>query len=89
MALQQNNVVDMIEVTQNGVIQIRERNDIIDDATPNTIIASTFHRTSLIPGASLDNQTSRVVAIANAVWTPEVIAAYEAQQKANKNGAVE
>ena len=88
MALQQITVVDMIEIPQNGIIQIRQRNDIIDDAEPSKVIASNFHRTSLNPGESVEGQDPRVVAVANAVWTPEVIAAYEAQQEANKNGAV-
>ena len=42
-------------------------------------ISQTFHRTSLTPGEDLTGQPAQVVAIANAAWTPEVIAAYQAQ----------
>jgi hypothetical protein len=83
MALQQNVVIDKIEVVENGIVQVRERNDIFDDATPETIIASNYHRWSLTPGQDLTKQPANVTAIANAAWTPEVIAAYQAQVEAN------
>jgi hypothetical protein len=41
-------------------------------------IAKKYHRTSLTPGQNLTGQPAQVVAICNAAWTPEVIAAYEA-----------
>jgi hypothetical protein len=83
MALQQNVVIDKIEVVENGVVQVRERNDIFDDATPETIIASNYHRWSLTPGQDLTGQPANVIAIANAAWTFEVISAYQDQIAAN------
>lgn len=79
MALQQNVVIDKIEVVENGIIQVRERTDIFNDTTPEIIIASNYHRWSLTPGQDLTRQAANVTAIANAAWTPEVVAAYEAQ----------
>lgn len=35
------------------------------------------------PGQDLTNQPEKVVAIAQAAWTVDVIAAYQAQQEAN------
>ena len=78
MSLNQVSVIDVIEVVENGILQIRQRNDIIEDTT-NQVIASTFHRTTFSPGDDISNQPERIRSIANAVWTPEVIAAYKEQ----------
>jgi len=80
MALQQTTTVDLIQVAENGTVMVRQRTDIFDDATPTNIIASQYHRVSLTPGQDLTGQPANVVAICNATWTPEVIAAYQAQQ---------
>jgi hypothetical protein len=44
--------------------------------------ASTFRRYYLTPGSDLSGQPDQVVAVANAVWTPQVIAAYNASVEA-------
>ena len=80
MSLTKNIIIDKIEVVENGILQIRERTDIIEDG--NTI-SSNYHRWSLAPGDSTIGQEARVVAVANAIWTPEVIAAYKSQQEAD------
>jgi hypothetical protein len=79
MALQQKIVIDKIEVVENGIVQVRQRTDIFDDATPTNIIASNYYRWSLTPGQDLNGQADNVVAIANAAWTTEIISAYKAQ----------
>jgi DNA-binding transcriptional LysR family regulator len=81
MALTKETVVDQITVTENGVVFYREATRIMEDGKQ---LSQTYHRTSLTPGQDLEGQPSNVVAICNAAWTPEVIAAYEAQQAANK-----
>jgi len=73
MALNKTNVVDKIEVLENGTIQIRTATRIDEDGT---VLSSSFHRHTLAPGADLTDQDPKVVAIANAVWTPEVVTAY-------------
>jgi len=73
-------VIDQITVTENGIVLYREATRILKD---DEQIAQTFHRTSLVPGQDLTGQPSNVVAIATAAWTPEVVAAYEAQQAAS------
>ena len=80
MALQQTTVTDKIEIVENGTLQVRQRIDIFDDANPSIIMASNYHRNSFSPADDLTGQDAKVVAIANAEWTPEVIAAYQAQQ---------
>jgi len=75
MALIEKQKVDLIEVIENGTLQVRTANIIEKDGTE---IARTFHRHVLSPGDSIVNEDPKVQAIANAVWTEEVIAAYQA-----------
>ena len=72
-------VVDQITVTENGIVLYREATRIIEDGQ---VLTQTYHRTSLTPGQDLTGQPEKVVAIAQAVWTPELIAAYQAAQQA-------
>jgi hypothetical protein len=43
-----------------------------------TEIAKTYHRHVMSPGDDVTNEDPKVQAIANAIWTEEVIAAYQA-----------
>lgn len=80
MALEEKSVVDKIEVLLEGQIQVRTKNQVLKDGKE---IAATFHRHVLNPGSDLTGQDSKVVAIAEALWTPEVIAAYQAFLESN------
>lgn len=75
MGLEKLIVVDQIEVTQFGYIQVRQATKIMEDGKE---ISKTYHRHVLSPGDSLDGQAARVQAIAKAVWTDEIVAAYKA-----------
>jgi hypothetical protein len=75
MALIEKQIVDKVELVQSNHIQVRTANIIEKDGTE---IARTFHRHVLAPGDSIVNEDPKVQAIANAVWTEEVIAAYQA-----------
>lgn len=81
MALTKEAVIDQITVTENGTIFYREATRIMEDGKQ---LSQTYHRTSLTPGQDLSTAPANVVAICNVVWTPEVVAAYQAQQAANK-----
>ena len=81
MALTEVKVIDKIEVVENGSVQVREVTRIMKDGNE---VAHTYHRWVLAPEADLTGQPANVVAICNVAWTPEVIAAYKAQQEANK-----
>ncbi|NBR62537.1 MAG: hypothetical protein EBT86_13090 [Actinobacteria bacterium] len=70
-------VIDQITVTENGIVLYREATRIIED---EKVLTETYHRSSLTPGQDLTGQPEKVVAIAQAAWTPEVIAAYQAEQ---------
>ena len=76
MALSKETVIDQITVTENGIVLYREATRIMEDGS---IISTTYHRTSLTPGQDIADQPQKVQDICNAAWTPEVIAAYEAQ----------
>lgn len=77
MALQEIKVIDKIEVVENGTIQVREATRILRDGEQ---IAQTYHRWSFVPASDLSTMPANVQAVAQAVWTQEVIAAYQAQQ---------
>jgi hypothetical protein len=75
MALTKEVVIDKIEVLENGILQIREVTRIMEDGNE---LSSSYHRWVLNPGDDLSAQTDKVKTIANATWTPDVIAAYRA-----------
>ena len=76
MALTKTTNVDQITVTENGIVLYREATRIIEDGNQ---ISQTYHRSSLTPAQDLTGQPANVVAICNAAWTAEVVAAYQAQ----------
>jgi hypothetical protein len=77
MAISKKAVIDQITVTENGTVLYREATRIIEDGVQLT---QTYHRTSLAPGQNLTGQPEKVVVVCQAVWTPEVIANYQAAQ---------
>ena len=76
-------VVDQITVTENGIILYREATKIIEDGKELT---KTYHRTSLTPGQDLTGQPAQVTAIANTVWTDEVVTKYQEMIEAQRLG---
>jgi hypothetical protein len=77
-------LIDKIEVVESGVVQVREVNRVLKDGGE---IARNYHRWTLAPGQDVSDQAANVQAICQAAWTPEVIAAYQAQLEANRLGA--
>ena len=77
MAITKQTAVDQITVCENGIVLYREVTRVVEDGNE---IAKTFHRTSLTPGQDVTGQPANVVAICNAAWTSEVVAAYQAAQ---------
>ncbi len=67
--------VDLIEVVESGVVQVRTKTAIKEDGVE---ISSKFHRHVVVPGADYSAEDAKVQAIASAVHTDEVIAAYQA-----------
>ena len=79
MSLTKNTVIDQITVTENGIVLYREATRIMEDGNQ---ISQTYHRSSLTPAQDLTGIPANVVAICNAAWTAECIAAYQAAQAA-------
>jgi hypothetical protein len=77
MALTEKTIIDKIEVIENNSIQVRTATIIEKDGTELT---RTFHRHVVTPGADISNEDPKVQAIATAIWTEEIIAAYQASQ---------
>ena len=67
--------VDLIEVVENGCIQVRTKTAIMEDGKQ---ISGTFHRHVVAPGDDYSGQDARVQAICAATHTAGVIAAYKA-----------
>ena len=80
MALTEKTIIDKIELIENNSIQVRTATVIEKDGVELT---RTFHRHVVAPGADITNEDPKVQAIANAVWTEEIIAAYSASISAN------
>jgi hypothetical protein len=75
MSLTKEIVVDQITVTESGTILYREATRIMEDGVQ---LSQTYHRSSLTPAQDLTGVPANVVAICNAAWTAECIAAYQA-----------
>jgi hypothetical protein len=81
MALEKIQIVDRIEVVENGCVQVRTKTAFKEDGVE---IGSKFHRHVIVPGADYSAEDAKVQAIAASIHTPEVIASYVASQEAAK-----
>jgi len=79
MSLEKVTSVDLIEVIENGCIQVRTKTAIKEDGIE---ISSKFHRHVVAPGDDYSKQDARVKAICAATHTADVVAAYKAAQEA-------
>lgn len=75
MALEKVQIVDRIEVLDNGCVQVRTKTAILEDGKQ---ISGTFHRHVVVPGADYSGEDARVQAICTATHTPEVVEAFKA-----------
>jgi hypothetical protein len=80
MALTKEQVIDKIEVVENGTLQVRQVTRIMEDGKQ---LSSSYHRWAFAPGSDVSAQPANVQAIAAAAWTPAVIAAYQASLTVN------
>jgi hypothetical protein len=80
MTLASTTVIDKTEVLQDGTIQVRQAEIITRDGVE---VTRTFQRWVRHPGdTGAQSDPAPVPAIASAVWTPDVVAAYQAAQSA-------
>jgi len=71
--------VDLIEVVENGAVQVRTKTAIMEDGKQ---ISGAFHRHVVAPGDDYSKEDVRVKAICAATHTAAVVAAYKAAQAA-------
>ena len=75
--LEKVQIVDRIEVVENGSVQVRTKTAIMEDGKQ---ISGNFHRHVVAPGDDYSAEDAKVQAICAAVHTAEVIAAYQTAQ---------
>jgi hypothetical protein len=78
MSLTKVQIVDRIEVVENGTLQVRTKTTIKENGVE---ISSKFHRHVVVPGADYSAEDAKVQAIAASIHTAEVIDAYVAAQE--------
>jgi hypothetical protein len=84
MALEKVVSVDLIQVVENGSIQVRTKTAIKED---DVEISSKYHRHVVMPGDDYSAEDAKVQSIASVIHTPEVIAAYQAVLEAARPSA--
>ena len=75
MALEKTVKVGEVNVGENGVMSVRTDTVISEDGVE---LSRTFHRHVVAPGDDVSGEDARVQAVAAAVHTPAVVAAYQA-----------
>jgi hypothetical protein len=73
--------VDLIEVVENGCVQVRTKTAIKEDGVE---ISSKFHRHVVTPGADYSTEDARVKSICKATHTKDVITAYKSSVAQSK-----
>jgi len=81
MSLTKQIAIDKIEVLEMGQVQVREITRIMENGVE---LSASYNRWVLNPADSLEGQDAKVIAVCNAVWTAEVIAAYQAMVAAQQ-----
>lgn len=75
MALEKVVSADLIEIVENGCVQVRTKTAILEDGKE---ISSKFHRHVVAPGDDYSAEEDRVKAICAATHTQSVVDAYKA-----------
>lgn len=76
--LEKVEVIDKIEVLEDGQIQVRRATKIMENG--KQIGSPTYHRWVLAPDADLTEQEDKVKKVSEAVWTQEVKDKYKAKR---------
>lgn len=78
MPLTEQNVIDKIEVYEDGTVGVRTLTRVLRDGVQ---IAETYARETLTPGQDVSAAHPRVQAIAAAAWTPAVVSTFAAKAR--------
>jgi len=79
MALEKISSVDLIEIVDNRIVQVRTKTSILENGAQ---ISTQFQRQIVVPNGNYSNQEPTVQAIANLIYTPEIVAAHAATLEA-------
>ena len=77
MSLEKKQVIGQMEIGELCDISVRTDTIIIDDGVE---VSRAFHRHVIAPGDDVSGEDEKVKSVANSLWTPEVISAWEAAQ---------
>jgi hypothetical protein len=77
--LEKIEIVDRIEVIENGCVQVRTKTAIMEDGKQ---ISGNFHRHVVAPGDDYSVEDTRVQAICKAAHTKDVVTAFKAAMAA-------
>ena len=86
MALEKQIRIAGVTVRDDNTISIATDTVILDNGAE---ISSSLHRSTLSPGDDVSGEDAKVQAVAGAVWTDEVVAAWVASQAAAAPAAEE
>jgi hypothetical protein len=81
MALTEITKVDQIEIVGDHTIQVRTATIIEKDGVE---ISKSFHRHIIEPGMDVSNEDIKVQTVVNALFTQEIITAYQSAMENNK-----
>lgn len=73
--LTKTSIVDLCEVLENGIVQVRTASRIMEDGK---VLSQSFHRHCVVPGQDFAQEDAKVRAICAAIHTSDCIAAYNA-----------
>jgi hypothetical protein len=79
MTIEKVQKADLIEVLENGCVQVRTKTTIVENGVE---ISGSFHRHVVAPGDDYSAEDARVQALCAATHTADVVAAYRADQAA-------
>ena len=82
--LTKQTVVNRIEIDEQGSVHVYHDVFILEDGV--TIAGPLSRRTSYAPGDEVPAELTRAKAVADAVWTSEVTAAYQAVRLSKTSG---
>lgn len=79
MALTKETVIDLMEILEDGQIQVRTATRILEDGV---VISQQFHRHAVEPGADFSKEEPRVKAACSAFHTEATVQAYQVKKAA-------
>jgi hypothetical protein len=80
MAITKDTVVDLVQILEDGTIQVRRARYFLEDGVRD-MDSKQYHRVAFTPDQPLtDLPTGKIRQTASVWWTPEIIAAYIAKK---------